>query len=105
MDYRVLNSWTVCDKYPLPLINTILEQLQGKELFTKFDIRWGYENICIREEDQRKVAFKTPLGLFQPQVMFLVSPTPQPPFVARWRRCSDTSPTNTPQNSLYSIYG
>ena len=38
MDYRVLNSWMVKDEYPLPLINTILEHLQGKELFTKFDI-------------------------------------------------------------------
>ena len=70
MDYQVLNSWTVKDEYPLPLINTILERLQGKELFTKFDIRWGYENIHIREEDQWKAAFKTPLGLFQPRVMF-----------------------------------
>jgi hypothetical protein len=70
MDYRVLNSWTVRDTYPLPLINTIIEKLQGKKLFTKFDIRWGYENIRIREEDQHKAAFKTPLGLFQPCVMF-----------------------------------
>ena len=70
MNYRVLNSLTVKDKYPLPLINTILEHLQGKELFTKFDIQWGYENIHIREEDQWKAAFKTPLGLFQPTVMF-----------------------------------
>ena len=52
MDYRILNSWTVRNTYPLPLINTILEHLQGKELFTKSDIWWGYENIRIREEDQ-----------------------------------------------------
>ena len=38
IDYRTLNSWTVRDTYPLPLINMILEQLQGKSLFTKFDI-------------------------------------------------------------------
>ena len=47
MDYRPLNSWTVRDTYPLPLISTILEQLQGKKIFTKFDIRWGYNNIHI----------------------------------------------------------
>src|SRR6266702_2277626 len=70
MDYRPLNSWTVRDTYPLPLINTILEQLQGKKIFTKFDIRWGYNNIRIREEDQWAAAFKTPFGLFQPRVMF-----------------------------------
>ena len=69
MDYQVLNSWTI-DTYPLPLINTILEHLQGKNLFTKFDIQWGYENIHIKEEDQWKAAFKTPLGLYQPCVMF-----------------------------------
>ncbi len=47
MDYRPLNSWTVRDTYPLPLISTILEQLQGKKIFTKFDIHWGYNNICM----------------------------------------------------------
>jgi hypothetical protein len=45
MDYRVLNLWTIRDVYPLPLISTILDHLQGKSIFTKFDIRWGYENI------------------------------------------------------------
>ncbi len=70
MDYRPLNSWTVRDTYPLPLISTILEQLQGKTIFTKFDICWGYNNIRIREEDQWAAAFKTPFGLFQPCVMF-----------------------------------
>ena len=70
IDYRVLNSLTIWDTYPLPLINTILKQLQGKELFTKFDIRRGYNNIRIKEEDQWKAAFKTLLRLFQPQVMF-----------------------------------
>src|SRR6266702_2429604 len=70
MDYRPLNSWTVRDTYPLPLISTILEQLQGKTIFTKFDIRWGYNNIRIWEEDQWAAAFKTPFGLFQPHVMF-----------------------------------
>src|SRR6201996_8448676 len=70
MDYRVLNSFTVRDNYPLPLINTILDQLQGKELFTKFDICWGYNNIRIKEEDQWKAAFKMPFSLYQPRVMF-----------------------------------
>lgn len=70
MDYCVLNSLTVRDTYPLPLINTILDQLQGKTLFTKFNICWGYNNIWIREEDQWKAAFKTPFGLYQLRVMF-----------------------------------
>ena len=40
------------------------------ELFSKFDVRWGYNNICIRPEDQWKGAFKTHRGLFEPKVMF-----------------------------------
>ena len=70
IDYWVLNLLTVWDIYPLALINTILNHLQGKNQFTKFDIRWGYNNIWIREEDQWKATIKTPFSLYQPQVMF-----------------------------------
>ena len=70
MDYRILNKWTVRDNYPLPLITNIIEHLQGKTLFSKFDIRWGYNNIRIKEEDQWKAAFKTPFGLYEPMVMY-----------------------------------
>ena len=70
MDYRFLNSWTICDTYPLPLINNIIDRIQGKTLFTKFNIHWGYNNICIKEEDQWATAFKTPFGLYQPTVMY-----------------------------------
>ena len=47
MDYRILNKWTVRDNYPLPLITNIIDRLQGKTLFSKFDIRWGYNNIRV----------------------------------------------------------
>jgi hypothetical protein len=47
-----------------------MEQLKDKKLFTKFDVRSGYHNIQIKEEDQWKAAFKTPYRLFQPNVMF-----------------------------------
>jgi hypothetical protein len=46
-DYRVVNSWTVQDVYPIPRIEQILEELKGKVLFTMLDIRWGYHNIRI----------------------------------------------------------
>ncbi len=69
-DYRKLNEQMIRDNYPLPLIKTILEQLQGRSLFTKFDIRWGYNNIQIKEGDEWKATFKTPKGLFEPWVMF-----------------------------------
>jgi hypothetical protein len=69
-DYRVVNSWTVRDVYPIPRIEQILEELEGKTLFTALDIWWGYHNIRIRDEDQWKAAFKTPCGFFKPKVMF-----------------------------------
>ena len=68
-DYRVVNEWTIPDVYPLPQIETILEQLEGKALFTTLDIRWGYNNICIKQDDQWKAAFITPYGLYIPKVM------------------------------------
>src|SRR6266478_5680875 len=69
-DYRKLNEQTICNTYPLPLIKTILKQPEGKSLFTKFNIQWGYNNIRIKEGDKWKATFKTPKGLFEPQVMF-----------------------------------
>jgi hypothetical protein len=69
-DYREVNKWTVWDVYPIPRIEQILESLHGKELFTVFDVRMGYNNVLIKKEDQWKAAFKTPYGLYQPKVMF-----------------------------------
>jgi Reverse transcriptase (RNA-dependent DNA polymerase)/RNase H-like domain found in reverse transcriptase len=69
-DYREINKWTICDIYPIPQITHILEQLQGKTLFMALDIRWGYNNIQIKPEDQYKAAFQTPYGLYQPNVMY-----------------------------------
>ena len=69
-DYQYLNSHTIQNAYPLPLIPELINNMKDATLFTKFNIRWGYNNICIREEDQWKAAFITPLGLFEPTVMF-----------------------------------
>ena len=44
--------------------------MKDSTLFTKFDVRWGYNNIRIQEEDQWKAAFITPFGLFEPTIMF-----------------------------------
>ena len=63
-------SWTERDVYPMPRIEQILEQLHGKVLFTTLDIRDGYNNICVRPQDQWKLAFKLPEGTYAPQVMF-----------------------------------
>jgi len=69
-DYRNLNKWTIPNKYPPPLISELIYDLAEKCLFSKFDIRWGYNNIRIKEGDEYKAAFKTSEGLFEPTVMF-----------------------------------
>ena len=69
-DYRPINEWTVKNKYPLPLIPQLIDRMQNCSLFTKFDIRWGYNNVRIKDGDQWKAAFITNKGLFEPTVMF-----------------------------------
>jgi Reverse transcriptase (RNA-dependent DNA polymerase) len=47
-----------------------MDQIKGPKFFTKFDVRWGYNNVRIKTEDQWKAAFKTNQGLFEPTIMF-----------------------------------
>lgn len=56
-DYRHLNEITVPNKYPLPLIPELIDQLKTAKYFTKMDIRWGFNNIRIKEGDKWKAAF------------------------------------------------
>jgi hypothetical protein len=65
-----LNSWTVKNAYPIPLISAIIDKLKTARIFTKFDVRKGYNNVRIKDGDQWKAAFKTNRGLFEPMVMF-----------------------------------
>ena len=69
-DYRYLNEWTIKNNYPLPLISDVLENIRIKKLFTKIDLRWGYNNIRIKEGDEWKAVFTMPEGSFKPTVMF-----------------------------------
>ena len=69
-NYRYLNEWTIENNYPLPLISDIVENIGTKKVFTKLDLRWGYNNIWIKKEDEWKVIFMTPEGLFESTVMF-----------------------------------
>ena len=69
-DYCKLNEYTIKNKYPLPLIPDLIAQVKDAWIFTKFDIRWGYNNIHIKDGDQHKAAFKTKYGLFEPNVMY-----------------------------------
>jgi hypothetical protein len=69
-DYRVLNAMTIKNKYPLPLISDLINQLCGAKYFTKLNVHWGYKNIRIKEGDKWKAMFQTNHSLFEPLVMF-----------------------------------
>src|ERR1700733_8592563 len=69
-DYRYLNSWTVQNNYPLPLINELIDKVAGAKYFSKFDLRWGYNNVRIKEGDEWKAALLTHRGAFEPLVMY-----------------------------------
>ena len=69
-DYRYLNEWTIKNAYPLPLISELMDKIKDGKYFTKLDIRWGYNNVRIKEGDEWKAAFKTNRGLYEPTVMF-----------------------------------
>ena len=69
-DYRKLNNITVKNRYPLPLISELIDKLKTAKYFTKLDIRWGYNNIHMKDGDEWKAAFRTNRGLFEPLVMF-----------------------------------
>ena len=56
-DYRALNSMTVKNKYPLPLISELVFQLHGARYFTKLNVYWGFNNVCIKPRDEWKAAF------------------------------------------------
>jgi hypothetical protein len=69
-DYRKVNEWTIRNRYPLPLIPELINRVKGASLFSKFDVRWGYNNVRIKPGDEWKAAFITNKGLFEPRVMF-----------------------------------
>ena len=79
-DYRKLNEHTIRDTYPLPLIPDLLQQIGDAWVFTKFDVRWGYNNIRIKEGDEWKAAFKMCFGNFQPRVMYFGMSNSPPTF-------------------------
>ena len=69
VDYRPLNEVTIKNKYPLPRIDILFDQLSGARYFSKIDLRLGYHQIKIRMEDIPKMAFSTRYGLYEFTVM------------------------------------
>ncbi len=55
---------------PLPLISELMDKLRGAKYFSKLDVQWSYNNVCIKTGDEWKAAFRTNRGLFKPMVMF-----------------------------------
>ncbi|KAK1628126.1 hypothetical protein QYE76_002441 [Lolium multiflorum] len=68
-DYRKLNDVTIKNKYPLPKIEDLFDQLTGATVFSKIDLRTGYHQLKIRASDIPKTAFTTRYGLYEYNVM------------------------------------
>jgi len=69
-DYHALNAVTVKNRYLLPLISELVSQLRRAQYFTKLDVHWGFNNVCIKPGDEWKAAFHTNCGLFEPLIIF-----------------------------------
>ncbi|GJU98920.1 putative reverse transcriptase domain-containing protein [Tanacetum coccineum] len=69
IDYRELNKLTVKNRYPLLRINDLFDQLQGSRVYSKIDLRSGYHQLRVREEDIPKTTFRTRYGHYEFQVM------------------------------------
>lgn len=62
IDYREVNKVTFKSKYPLPQINNLFDEMKGSTVFTNIDLRLGYNQVCITEEDIHKTSFQTQYG-------------------------------------------
>ena len=81
VDYRQLNKMTIKNKYPLPRIDDLMDQLHGASMFSKIDLWSGYHQILVKADDVQKIAFKSryvhyeyvvmPFGVTNASVVFM----------------------------------
>jgi hypothetical protein len=69
VDYRLLNEVTIKNKYPLPHIEDLFDQMRGAQVFSKIDLRSSYHQVKIRWSDIPKTTFTTRYGLYEYTVM------------------------------------
>jgi len=70
LDYHYLNKGTIKNNYSLLLIPELINHIEKLKVFTKLDLQWGYNNVCIKEGDEWKAAFTYQDSAFEPLVMF-----------------------------------